>query len=67
MAVRRLRFCCEPIRGPGCIFLPSPRLPLRHFTRMNPIVTLQALIDFTTGPGLFLFTLFATLELLRKL
>ena len=34
---------------------------------MNFIVTLQAAIDYATGPGLFIFSLFGTLELLRKL
>lgn len=34
---------------------------------MNLIVTLQALIDYATGPGLFLFFLFGSLHLANKL
>lgn len=33
---------------------------------MNTIVTLQALIDFSTGPGFFIFLIGASLNLVHR-
>lgn len=54
--VWRLRLGCEPICRPRAIFFQAPHPTLRSAKGMNIIVTLQALVDFASGPAfLFLF------------